>query len=146
MCYWYVPNGVHLPTWFPKQEGTLVELPETLEPLSFAREYLNCFHGLTHNTAHTNGDTEGCGHGQGSASFLTGAQALKTQDAVRVDISADQLYGPTLVIRRGFLPWSSAANPLDPATRLVTAGHIRRTFLAHADVSRPLRVESQASL
>ena len=93
MCFWYVPNGVHLPTWFPKQDGTLVELPETLEPLTFARDYLNCFHGLTHNTAHTNGDSEGCGHGQGSASFLTGAQALKTQDAVRVDISADQLYG-----------------------------------------------------
>ena len=50
------------------------------------------FHGLTHNTALTNGDSEGCGHGQGSASFLTGAQAYKTQDAVRVDISVDQLY------------------------------------------------------
>ncbi len=73
-------------------EGTLVDLPDTLRPLSFAREYLNCFHGLTHNTALTNGDSEGCGHGQGSASFLTGAQAYKTQDAVRVGISADQLY------------------------------------------------------
>jgi hypothetical protein len=92
MAYWYVPNGVHLPTWFPKTAGPLVELPETLQPLSFARGYLNTFHGLTHNTALTNGDTEGCGHGQGSASFLTGAQAFKTQDAVRVGISADQLY------------------------------------------------------
>src|SRR3954447_2689196 len=92
MCFWYVPNGVHLPAWFPASEGALVDLPETLRPLSFAREYLNCFHGLTHNTALTNGDSEGCGHGQGSASFLTGAQAYKTQDAVRVDISADQLY------------------------------------------------------
>src|SRR5271168_5302365 len=92
MCYWYVPNGVHLPSWFPKQEGPLVDLPETLRPLTFAREYLNCFHGLTHNTALTNGDREGCGHGQGSASFLTGAQAYKTQDAVRVGTSIDQLY------------------------------------------------------
>ncbi len=50
------------------------------------------FHGLIHNTALTNGDIDGCGHGQGSASFLTGAQAYRTQDAVRVDISADQLY------------------------------------------------------
>ena len=91
MCFWYVPNGVHLPTWFPAREGALVDLPETLRPLSFAREYLNTFHGLTHNTALTNGDSEGCGHGQGSASFLTGAQAYKTQDAVRVDISADHL-------------------------------------------------------
>jgi hypothetical protein len=92
MCFWYVPNGVHLPTWFPQHEGSLIELPETLRPLSFAREYLNCFHGLTHNTAHTNGDSEGCGHGQGAASFLTGAQAYKTQDAVRVGTSVDQLY------------------------------------------------------
>jgi hypothetical protein len=92
MCFWYVPNGVHLPSWFPAREGTLVDLPETLQPLSFARDYLNCFHGLTHNTAMTNGDVDGCGHGQGSASFLTGAQAYRTQDAVRFGISIDQLY------------------------------------------------------
>jgi Protein of unknown function (DUF1552) len=92
MCFWYVPNGVHLPTWFPANEGSLVDLPETFRPLSFAQEYLNSFHGLTHNTALTNGDSEGCGHGQGSASFLTGAQALKTQDAVRVGTSVDQVY------------------------------------------------------
>lgn len=92
MCFWYVPNGVHLPTWFPTNEGPLVDLPETLRPLSFARDSLNCFHGLTHNTALTNGDSEGCGHGQGAASFLTGAQAYKTQDAVRVDTSVDQVY------------------------------------------------------
>jgi hypothetical protein len=92
MCYWYVPNGVHLPTWFPEREGPIVDLPETLKPLAFARDYLNTFHGLTHNTALVNGDKEGCGHGQGAASFLTGAQAAQTQDAVRVGISADQLY------------------------------------------------------
>jgi hypothetical protein len=92
MCYWYVPNGVHLPAWFPRREGALVDLPETLRPLSFARDYLNCFYGLTHNTALTNGDKEGCGHGQGAASFLTGAQAFQTQDAVRVGISVDQVY------------------------------------------------------
>lgn len=92
MCCWYVPNGVHLPAWFPQREGPLVDLPPTLEPLAFARDHLNTFHGLIHNTALTNGDTEGCGHGQGAASFLTGAQAAKSQDAVRVDVSIDQLY------------------------------------------------------
>jgi hypothetical protein len=92
LCFWYVPNGVHLPTWFPSRPGALVELPETLEPLAFARDYLNTFSNLTHNTALTNGDTEGCGHGQGAASFLTGAQAYKSQDRVKVGISADQLY------------------------------------------------------
>ncbi len=92
MCYWYVPNGVHLPTWFPETSGPLVDLPETLQPLRFARPYLSCFHGLTHNTAMTNGDDEGCGHGQGAASFLTGAQAYRSQDDVRVGVSVDQLY------------------------------------------------------
>ena len=92
MCCWYVPNGVHLPTWFPEYEGVLIDLPETLQPLSFARESMNCFHGLTHNTAMTNGDESGCGHGQGAASFLTGAQAFRTQDDVRLGVSIDQLY------------------------------------------------------
>ena len=40
----------------------------------------------------TNGDEDGCGHGQGAASFLTGAQAYRTQDDVQVDISVDQAY------------------------------------------------------
>ena len=128
MCFWYVPNGVHLPTWFPQQEGPLVDLPETLRPLSFARDYLNCFHGLTHNTALTNGDDEGCGHGQGSASFLTGAQAYKTQDAVRVGISADQLYARH-VGDADPLPQPRAGLRVGPlrATRSATAGRTRRT-------------------
>ena len=92
MCYWYVPNGVNHAGWFPKRAGALVDLPETLQPLSFARDHLNTFSGLIHNTALVNGDTEGCGHGQGAASFLTGAQAAQTQDAVRVGISVDQQY------------------------------------------------------
>jgi hypothetical protein len=92
LCCWYVPNGVNLASWFPDHEGPLVDLPETLRPLSFARDYLNTFRGLTHNTALVNGDVEGCGHGQGAASFLTGAQALQTQDAVRAGISVDQVY------------------------------------------------------
>jgi hypothetical protein len=92
MCFWYVPNGVHLPAWFPEHEGVLIDLPKTLRPLSFASDYLNCFRGLTHNTALTNGDADGCGHGQGAASFLTGAQAFRSQDNVRVGVSIDQLY------------------------------------------------------
>lgn len=96
MCFWYVPNGVHLPAWFPEREGTLIDLPRTLQPLSFAREYLNSFHGLTHNTAYTNGDSEGCGHGQGATSFLTGAQALRTQDDVHAGISIDQVYAQSV--------------------------------------------------
>ena len=147
MCFWYVPNGVHLPAWFPKHEGTLVDLPETLRPLSFARDYLNCFHGLTHNTALTNGDNEGCGHGQGSASFLTGAQAL--QDAGRRP--RRHLGRPALCAarrRRDPLPQPRAGlrvGPLGQRVRLqrdLQDAHL----LAHADLARPLRDESQGRL
>jgi len=96
MAFWYVPNGVHLPTWFPEHEGVLVDLPYTLEPLAFVRDYLVSFHGLTHSKAYQNGDMPGCGHGMGAASFLTGAQAYKSQDDVRAGVSIDQLYGQTM--------------------------------------------------
>ena len=36
MCFWYVPNGVHLPAWFPQHEGVLVDLPETLRQIGRA--------------------------------------------------------------------------------------------------------------
>jgi Protein of unknown function (DUF1552) len=92
MCCWYVPNGVHLGTWFPKYAGPLVEIPQSLQPLSFARDYLNCFEGLNHNTANINGDPDGCGHGQGATSFLTGTQAFRSQDNVQAGLSVDQVY------------------------------------------------------
>jgi Protein of unknown function (DUF1552) len=92
MCCWYVPNGVHLGTWFPKHAGPLVDIPESLQPLSFARDYLNCFEGLNHNTANINGDPDGCGHGQGATSFLTGTQAFRSQDNIQAGMSVDQIY------------------------------------------------------
>lgn len=93
---WYVPNGVHLPTWFPQHEGVLVDLPATLQPLDFAKEYLTSFHGMTHGKAQTNGDLPGCGHGLGMSAWLTGAQPFRTQDDVKVGVSIDQLYGQAM--------------------------------------------------
>jgi len=96
MAFWYIPNGVHLGTWFPKQEGVLVDLPETLTPLEFCKDHLVSFYGLTHGKGNTNGDNPGCGHGLGAASWLTGAQAVRTQDDVRVGVSIDQFYGQAM--------------------------------------------------
>ena len=126
MAFWYVPNGVHLPTWFPEHEGVLVDLPDTLEPLAFARDHLVAFHGLTHNKAQQNGDMPGCGHGMGAASFLTGAQAYKSQDDVRVGVSIDQQHGQAGARRPGSRRSSWVANRRDRAMPSVTAGPIRR--------------------
>jgi hypothetical protein len=56
MCFWYVPNGVHLPTWFPQNEGSLADRPSRYGCLVRPR-VPQLLHGLTHNTA-TNGDSE----------------------------------------------------------------------------------------
>ena len=32
MCFWYVPNGVHLPTWFPEREGRSSTCPRRFGP------------------------------------------------------------------------------------------------------------------
>ena len=33
VAFLYVPNGVHMPDWTPKQEGAGFDLPQSLEPL-----------------------------------------------------------------------------------------------------------------
>lgn len=89
MAFIYVPNGKHLPDWFPKHEGVLVDLPPTLQPLAFARDELLTFSGLTHNNARSNGDRPDCDHARGSATFLTGVQAFRGR-GMRVGVSVDQ--------------------------------------------------------
>jgi hypothetical protein len=89
-AFLYVPNGVHMPDWTPKAEGTLTDLPNTLEPLKPFVSDLNVFSGLTLDKARANGDGPG-DHARAQASFLTGRQARKTNGAdIRVGQSADQ--------------------------------------------------------
>lgn len=89
-AFLYVPNGVHMPDWTPKAEGSLTELPNTLEPLKPFLGDLNVFSGLTLDKARANGDGPG-DHARAQAAFLTGRQPRKTNGAdIRVGQSADQ--------------------------------------------------------
>ena len=147
MCFWYVPNGVHLPAWFPQHEGTLVDLPETLRPLSFAREYLNCFHGLTHNTAldqrrqRRMRPRPGFGELPDRCPGLQDAGCRPRRHLRRPALCAarrqrDPLPQPRAGLRVG---------PLGQRVRLqrdVQDAHL----LAHADLARPVRDESQGGL
>ncbi len=86
----YVPNGVVMPDWTPKTDGTSFELPPILQPLEPFRKYLNVFTGLTLDKARPNGDGPG-DHARANATFLTGRQPRKTNGAdIRVGQSADQ--------------------------------------------------------
>src|SRR5688572_28744786 len=87
----YVPNGVHLPDFFPAAEGKLGKLPEILASLDPFKDKLNVINGLTLDKARANGDGPG-DHARAMSTFLTGRQPRKTAGAdIRVGISADQV-------------------------------------------------------
>ncbi|MFO0821543.1 MAG: DUF1552 domain-containing protein [Gemmataceae bacterium] len=90
VAFLYVPNGVNMDHWTPKNEGNLGELPASLKPLEAFKDYFNVYSGLALDKARANGDGPG-DHARAMAAFLTGRQARKTHGAdIRAGISADQ--------------------------------------------------------
>src|SRR5262245_26827792 len=61
MAFLYVPNGIHMPDWTPKQDGSSFELTPILEPLAEVRHKLQVLTGLTSDGARPHGDGGG-GH------------------------------------------------------------------------------------
>ena len=91
MAFVYVPNGKNMDDWTPKTEGSDFELPAILQPLASVKEKLLVLSGLTADKARANGDGGG-DHARALASFLTGAQARKTDGTdIRVGVSVDQI-------------------------------------------------------
>ena len=86
MAFLYVPNGMNMADWKPRQAGTEYELPPTLTPLAELRSDFQVISGLAQDKAFPNGDGAG-DHARASATFLTGCQARKTAGAdIRVGI------------------------------------------------------------
>jgi len=91
VAFLYVPNGVHMEDWTPKQEGAGFNLPATLEPLSAVKGRFSIHTGLAQKKAEANGDGAG-DHARALATFLTGTQARKTAGAdIRAGVSVDQI-------------------------------------------------------
>src|SRR5579859_6443254 len=90
LAFLYVPNGVNMSEWTPKDEGTLTELPAILKPLDNFKDSFNVITGMTLDKARANGDGPG-DHARAMSAFLTGRQPRKTHGAdIRVGMSADQ--------------------------------------------------------
>ena len=90
MAFFYVPNGVNMAEWKPKEEGKLTRLPAVLEPLKNVQEYVQVLSGLECHKAWANGDGPG-DHARAMSAFLTGCQARKTHGAdIKSGISVDQ--------------------------------------------------------
>ena len=90
MAFFYVPNGMHMPDWTPKQDGFGYLLPPTLARLTDYQMSFNVLSGLTLDGARAHGDGGG-DHARSVAAFLTGAHPRKTNGAdIENGISVDQ--------------------------------------------------------
>src|SRR5688572_23431909 len=91
MAFCYVPNGVHMQDWTPKEVGENFELTPTLKLLEPFKQDMLVMSGLAQDKANANGDGPG-DHARAMSTFLTGCQAKKTGGAdIRVGTSVDQL-------------------------------------------------------
>jgi hypothetical protein len=90
MAFLYVPNGIHMPDWTPKNEGALGDLPPILKPLEAVKAELLLLSGLALDGGRPYADGPG-DHSRALASFLTTAHPVKTHGKdIRAGISVDQ--------------------------------------------------------
>ena len=91
MVFVYLPNGIDMENWTPKNTGANFDLPSILEPLAPVRGDVSVLSGLAHNNARALGDGPG-DHARANACFLTGVHPRKTAGAdIQIGVSADQL-------------------------------------------------------
>jgi hypothetical protein len=92
MAIIYTPNGMMMPNWTPKGEGTTFEFSPILQGLEPYRERLVILSGLADKYGWPQGD-EGTGdHARAAATFLTGVHVKKTEGAdIRGGVSMDQI-------------------------------------------------------
>lgn len=86
----YVPNGINMHQWTPKNVGMIDSLPSTLSPLNRHMDVTQIISGLTHDKARPNGDGAG-DHARACATFLTGRQAKKSEGQIYAGKSFDQV-------------------------------------------------------
>ena len=95
MAFIFVPNGIHLSDWTPKNVGYGYDLPKILQPLAPVQDELMVLSGLTHDKGRANGDGAG-DHARSASVFLTGAQPRKTAGQnIRSGVSVDQIAAQT---------------------------------------------------
>ncbi|WP_337176993.1 DUF1552 domain-containing protein [Paludisphaera sp.] len=90
MAFFYVPNGVHMQDWKPKEVGGDFDLPSILEPLAPVKEELLVLSNLAQDNARAHGDGPG-DHARSLSCFLTGVHPRKTDGAnIEAGVSVDQ--------------------------------------------------------
>ncbi len=91
MAFVYVPNGIHMPDWTPRETGSTFELTPILKEFGEYRDQFNVLSGLALNGARALGDGAG-DHARSVAAFLTGSHPRKTHGAdILNGVSIDQV-------------------------------------------------------
>src|SRR5439155_25452612 len=92
MAVVYTPNGMMMPNWTPRGEGTTFEFSPILQALEPHRKQVVVISGLADKYGWPQGD-EGTGdHARAAATFLTGVHVKKTEGAdIQGGISMDQI-------------------------------------------------------
>jgi hypothetical protein len=90
MAFVFIPNGVNVSEWFPKNTTGPIELTPTLAPLKAVKDQVSLLTGLTLDGAMAHGDGAG-DHARSAAAFLTGAHPYKTAGKdIHLGVSVDQ--------------------------------------------------------
>lgn len=97
MAIVYTPNGMMMPNWTPKGEGTAFEFSPILAPIAPFRDRAVVLSGLADKYGWPQGD-EGTGdHARAAATFLTGVHVKKTEGAdIQGGVSMDQIAAKAL--------------------------------------------------
>lgn len=91
MAFIYVPNGINMADWTPKDVGSQFELPPILEPLQELRSEFSVLSGLTQDAGRAKMDGAG-DHARASATWLTSTRIRKTNGVdIHAGISVDQV-------------------------------------------------------
>jgi hypothetical protein len=85
----YIPNGVHIPYWYPTQEGANYEMSRTLKPLEKFKDDFLILNNLMLYPATLDGAGD---HARAMACFLSNKQIYKTTtNDIQCAISMDQV-------------------------------------------------------
>jgi hypothetical protein len=108
--WFYVPNGVHMANWRPKEAGELAELPPTLKSLAPVKDKVLVLSDLAADHCHS----PVAAHEPSGGGFLVGIKPKHSEEPEVGGISVDQLAAQRIGLKT---PVDSMALGIDPGIR-----------------------------
>ena len=93
LLFYFVPCGIHMPAWTPKEVGAGYQLPPILQPLAAVKDSVLVISGLGNKPGIPDGTGD---HAGGTSAFLTCAHARKSDVDISLGISVDQVAAQVL--------------------------------------------------